>query len=140
MMTYGQDQNGAQSAYRENAILAASPEELVVLLYKHLIINLKRAAKQILAEDFQGKGESLGKANDIVLELLSSLDFEQGGEISERLASLYSFFIREITAVGRTLDTARIGELVAIAEELHEAWEEAARQTGRAGKAAANGA
>lgn len=125
MMTYSGPQ-GAR-AYRENAVLSASPEQLVVLLYEHLIINLKKAARHIQARDFEGKAESLSRANDIVLELLSSLDFEKGGEISSRLASLYGFFNREIATVGRTLDTARIAQLVEMAEELRGSWAEAAR-------------
>lgn len=127
MMTY-QNQQGAQAAYQRNAVLSASPEQLVVLLYKHLIINLKKADRQIRAKDYAGKADSLTKANDIVLELLASLDFEKGGAIASRLASLYGFFSQEILAVGRNLDTARIAQLVEMAEELHESWSEAARQ------------
>jgi len=125
MMTYSGSQ-GAR-AYRENAVLSASPERLVVLLYEHLIISLKKAARHIQERDFEGKAESLTRANDIVLELLASLDFEKGGEISSRLASLYGFFNREIATVGRTLDTARIAQLVEMAEELRGSWAEAAR-------------
>jgi flagellar protein FliS len=124
-MTYS-NQQGAQ-AYRENAVLSATPEQLVVLLYDHLIINLKRAIPQIRNRDMEGKARSLTRAQDIVMELLSSLDFDQGGEISNRLASLYGFFSQEIATVGRTLDTARIGQLVEMAEELRESWVEAAR-------------
>lgn len=125
MMTYSGPQ-GAR-AYRENAVLSASPEQLVVLLYEHLIINLKKAARHMQERNFEGKAEALTRANDIVLELLSSLDFEKGGEISSRLASLYGYFTREIATVGRTLDTARIAQLVEMAEELRESWAEAAR-------------
>ena len=125
-MTYQPDARGAK-AYRENAVLSATPEQLVVLLYEHLIINLKRADKQIRNRDLEGKGESLARANDIVLELLSSLDFDKGGEIAGRLASLYGFFSQEITTVGRTLDTARIAQLVEMAEELHESCAQAAK-------------
>lgn len=142
MMTYPKDQRGAQAAYRENAVMAASPEQLVVLLYEHLIINLKRADRQIRARDIAGKAESLTKANDIVLELLASLDFEKGGEIAQRLASLYGFFTQEISQVSRTLDTARIGQIVEMAEELHESWAQAARtvETGKTGGQASGGA
>ena len=133
MMTYQQDPRAAK-AYRENAVLSASPEQLVVLLYEHLIINLKRAAKQIEKNDLQAKSESLNKANDIVLELLSSLDFDKGGDIASRLASLYGFFSQEIATVSRTLDTARIAQLVEMAEELHESWAQAAQAAeGQAG-------
>lgn len=125
MMTYSGPQ-GAR-AYRENAVLSASPEQLVVLLYEHLIINLKKAARHMQERNFEGKAEALSRANDIVLELLSSLDFEKGGEISSRLASLYGFFTREIATVGRTMDTARVAQLVEMAEELRGSWAQAAR-------------
>lgn len=97
------------------------------LLYEHLLINLKRMDRQIRARDFEGKAESSGKASEIVYELLSALDFDNGGDIAPRLASLYSYFLQELRTVSRTMDVGRLGQMVEMIEELHETWVEAAR-------------
>ncbi len=122
-MTYGR----RQDAYREAAILGSTPEQLVPLLYEHLLVALKRASTQIQAQDIEGKSVSLQKAFDIVFELLGALDFEKGGEIASRLASLYAYFTREISEINRTLDTARLEQLIKLVTPLHESWVEAAR-------------
>ena len=114
-------------AYRRTTVNSTSRERLVPLLYEHLLINLKRADRQIRSKDLEGKAESLGKASEIVYELLSALDFDQGGEIAGRLASLYSYFLQEIRTVSRKMDVARLGQMVEMIEELHEPWVEAAR-------------
>src|SRR5690606_26793395 len=116
-------------------VMSSSREELVVLLYRHLLANLRRAAKEIAARDIEGKAESLSKAADIVFELLGSLDFEAGGEFASRLASLYEFYLHEIREVGRTLDVDRLEKLIALVAELHEGWSQAAKQVRKAGSA-----
>ena len=115
------------SAYRETGVLSSSPEQLVPLLYEHLLVNLKRSAMRIRAGDIEGKFESLTRAADIVVELLSALDHEAGGELAQRLAALYAFWLREINVAGRDLDAGRVEEVAAMVASLLEAWEQAAR-------------
>ncbi len=114
--------------YKEAAILGSSPERLVLLLYEHLLVSLRRAALQIQSRNIEGKAQSLEKASDIVFELLASLDFEAGGELASRLAALYGWFITEIGEVSRTLDRERLERLISIVGTLHEAWIGAAEQ------------
>ena len=118
---------GRGATYKEAEVLGTSREQLVPLLYRHLLINLRRAGKQIDAGDIEGKAESLSRANDIVFELLTSLNREQGGELGQRLAALYAWFSDEIREAGRTLDRGRLDQLVELVGGLHEAWTEAAR-------------
>ena len=123
-MSYG---NAAQ-AYQANDVMGRPPEQLVVLLYEHLLVNLRRSALQIHRGDIEGKTRSLGRASDIVLELLSALDREKGGELASRLAALYGYFISEISQIGRTLDQERLARLISIVASLHTSWIEAAKQ------------
>jgi len=111
--------------YRQNAVLSMSREELVPLMYEHLLIGLRRAEKQIRERDIEGKAASVQKASGILYELMASLDFDAGGEVATRLASLYAYFIKELTEASRTLDAQRIVPLIEMATSLHEAWEEA---------------
>lgn len=133
-MSYG----SITSRYLENDVLSRPKEWLVPLLYEHLITSLNRATFQIESRDLAGKAASLDKASRIVLELLGSLDYERGGEIAVSLASLYSFFVGEIHAAGRTLDTTNLKRLVVMATELHEAWVQAAEQVAPRGRSGAS--
>ncbi|MBX6364553.1 MAG: flagellar export chaperone FliS [Gemmatimonadetes bacterium] len=122
-MTYA---SSSSDRYREARILGSSREQLVVLLYEHLLVSLRRAGAQIRARDLEGKAASLTRAADIVYELLGALDFDAGGELASRLAALYGFFVTEITEIGRTLDADRLDRLAGIVATLHESWAQAA--------------
>jgi flagellar protein FliS len=117
--------NGA-AAYQEAKIMGSSREQLVVLLYEHLLANLRRAAIQLHKQDIEGRGRSLERASDIVFELLSALDHDAGGELASRLAALYAYFIGEISTIGRTQDAVRLDRLTSLVAMLHKSWSQAA--------------
>ncbi len=115
------------SPYRATEVLSLSKEDLILVLYEHLMINLKRGSQQIRAKNIEGKSESLTRASSIVYELLASLDFEIGGELSSRLASLYAFWAKEISEAGRQMDAARLDTLIELVKPLHESWQHAVK-------------
>jgi flagellar secretion chaperone FliS len=117
--------NGA-TAYKEAKVLGSSPEQLVVLLYDHLLSCLRRAALHVRSDDTEGRISSLELASDVVFELLSALDVEAGGELARKLGALYAWFISEISAISREPDPARLERLTTIVVSLHESWERAA--------------
>ena len=120
---YGQ----RQTAYRDTEVLSSTPERLVPLMYEQLLVNLKRGLIRMRDGDVEGKFESLQRAQDILTELLGSLDFERGGEIAGHLSSLYTFWAREISDAGRAQDAPRLTRVTGMVAELHESWVEAVR-------------
>jgi flagellar protein FliS len=123
-MSYGRN----AAAYREASILSSSPEQLVVLLYDHLLASLKRAAHEINADNIEGKAKAFERASDIVYELLASLQDGEGGDLTRRLAALYAYIIAEISTINRTLDMSRLARLTDLVQTLHQSWAAAARQ------------
>ena len=116
------------TTYLETQIVSSSPEQLVPLMYQHLLSNLKRAGDQIESGDIEGKSESLQRASAIVFELMAALDMDDGGEIAMRLASLYTYFTKRIMELGRSMDVEILHELLELVGSLHESWLDAARQ------------
>ena len=125
-MSYGY---GTKStAYLEADIMSRPKEWLIPLLSEHLLSSLRRAAVQIEANDIAGRTQSLDKASAIVLELSSSLNREEGGQIAAELSSLYAFFVTEILQIGLSRDLGRLHKLALIVEEMLDAWTKAAEQ------------
>jgi flagellar protein FliS len=122
-MSYQQSGN----AYKATSVLTTSREQLVPLLYEHLLVNLRRASKQIQSGDVQGKAASVEKATAILYELLGSLDFDADNELASRLASLYTYFLKEINEASWSLKARRLDPLIEMVGSLHESWAEAAR-------------
>jgi flagellar protein FliS len=74
--------------------------------------------------------QAVGRAQDILTELMASLDFDAGGEIARNLFSLYVYFNRELMEANIAKDPARIKAVRNMLEELRLAWVEAVRQVG----------
>ncbi len=119
-MTYA----AASSTYREMEILSASPGRLVLIVYDYLLVHLKRAKIAIDTSNLELRGESLGKAQLAVAELMGGLDMERGGEMSRQLAALYSFFLASLIDVGRRNDAALLARITHQAAELRSAFAE----------------
>ena len=89
------------SSYQTQAIMSASPEQLIVKLYDLGISACHRDDRY--------------KVRAVLRELISSLDMDKGGEIAGRLYSLYAF----------CMDHSTSGDLETVAEilgGLREAW------------------
>lgn len=133
---------GQTARYLENEVLTRSPEWLVPLLYEHLLVNLRRAALHGEVGDREARADCLDRASSILGELLVSLDRDGGSEFADRLSGLYAYFAIELLELHRSDDAERLGKLIELITELHEAWVAAAEElaprgtTGAAGSAA----
>jgi flagellar protein FliS len=69
------------------------------------------------------------KAQEIITELMASLDFDQGGEIAQNLFSLYSWFNQELLEANVKQDPRRITIVRNMVNELRGAWGEVVSRT-----------
>ncbi len=123
---FGTPRPGAH-AYRQMSVdtdaLAASPHQLIVMLFDGALRAIDTAAAQMASGDIEGKGRSITKAIDIVGSgLAASLDRKNGGEIAERLASLYDYIIRQLIAVNISNDTAKLADTRKLLGQMRQNW------------------
>jgi flagellar protein FliS len=93
----------ARQQYQQQSVQTAPPEKLVEKLYDEGI-----------SACHQGDREHL---RNVLVELRSSLDLQNGGEVAERLQAIYDFCLRE-SASG---DLDVVHELL---DELRDGWRE----------------
>ncbi len=91
------NQTASPQAYRQGAVLAASPVGLVVMLYDGARRFLRQAAISMRAGEIERTHTTLRRAEMIVAHLDATLDMQQG-EISERLHAIYGFCLATSTA------------------------------------------
>ncbi|MEQ9570245.1 MAG: flagellar export chaperone FliS [Longimicrobiales bacterium] len=108
--------------YQNSRVVGARRENLVVLLYERLLADLRGAVVAMGERDYEVKAQRLEHALEILFELLGTLDHDAGGDLAARLSSLYGFFISEINAVSRSLDTARLERVIALIDGLYGSW------------------
>lgn len=121
-MSYAQ----AAATYQRNAILTASPEKLVKLLYEGAIKNLERS-KEGLSNPATARGNetstSLSKSIGILGELRASLDTAVGGKIAQDLDRLYEFAIDQITNSNSTRTPNGVTNALKVIRTLKEGWD-----------------
>jgi len=120
-------------AYKKTSVETASKEQILLMLYQAAIKNCKKAIEAIEAKDLVKKGESIGKLQDIVIELLNSLDFEVGGEIAKELSVLYDYILYSSTQANLNKDKKPLEGILNVLTTLYSGWTEAIK-TVKAGK------
>ena len=112
-------------AYKKTSVETASKEQILLMLYQAAINHCKKAIDSIEANDLAAKGESIGKMQDIVIELLNSLDHDVGGEITNELSDLYNFILYSSTQANINVDTAPLKGSLKVLNTLYSGWSEA---------------
>ena len=116
--------NNGVRRYRRANVVTADPKRLILMCYEGAIDNLKIGRQKIIEKDYEAKGRALTKVQDIINELLCSLDFEGGGSIARNLESLYNYMLRRIIHADVNKDISVIDEVIGMLNELKFAWEE----------------
>jgi flagellar protein FliS len=111
----------APNLYRESAVLTATPEQLVVMLYDGANRFLTQSAVAMREGRAGLAGEKLRRAEAIIDELLATLDMSVG-QIAERLQALYVFFKEHLMAARLKQDASKVDEVGRLMRELRDAW------------------
>lgn len=115
-------------AYRSHQVQGAGPLGLILLTYDALIQNLNFARNAAIAADYAAQADYSMRAVSALLELISSLDHEAGGQIAANLGSLYAYMYRRLMEC-QTNDTAdALSEVISLVEALREGWQNLSEQ------------
>ncbi len=119
--------NGTER-YLETAVETASPARLIVMLYDGAIRFINEAVQAMQAKEYERQNHAFQRAQRILAELISSLDFEKGGEIAENLFRLYTYMYNQLVEANLQDSIERAEHVVHLLSELREAWDIVASQ------------
>lgn len=109
----------------EARVASADPHQLILMLYDGALMAIATASHQIEIGDVAGKGQSISRAIDIIGNGLKiSLDMEAGGELSQRMYSLYEYMCTRLLHANSQNDRSALTEVSVLLGELRSAWEE----------------
>jgi flagellar protein FliS len=117
----------ARAAYLDASIATASPARLLVMLFDRLVLDVQRGLEAQRRGDVEDTHKHLTHAQDILLELSSSLrpeEFKGGYD----LAALYSFLHRQLVMANIRKDASITDEVLTLVTDLCETWRQAALQ------------
>ena len=120
---------GGLGAYRQVQAETAAPADLVLMLYDGLLRNLARGERAIEQGSNDDASNALIRSQEIVLELIASLDIEAGGDegaLSMRLASVYEYCYRRLVEANLRKQAAPAREVATLVGRVREAWAQSA--------------
>ena len=117
----------AADHYLEQRVLTATPAELTMMLFDACVGSLKLAIRLMEGGEHLAALPKLRKAQDIVLELRTSLNHE-AGQLASNLDALYTFAWTELLQAGITKDPRRAQAGLDVVEPLQQAWRQACVQ------------
>ncbi len=131
--------NSPFNQYFETQILTASPGKLLVMTYDAAIRFARTAQQKMLSGDLYEQSTNIGKVQNILLELMSSLNPTVDQQLTANLDALYTYMFDKLTQANIHDDAQAVDEVVNILTELRTTWAEAEQlaKTGSDTKAAA---
>lgn len=117
--------NNPYQQYRQAEVESLSQGELILMLYDGAIRFLREAID--LSGDFRNYEKvnaNLLRVQDIITELMVSLDMDKGGEISQNLLSIYVYVKRKLIEANMKKDKADMDEALKHLQSLRSAWDE----------------
>ncbi|WP_018930996.1 flagellar export chaperone FliS [Gracilibacillus lacisalsi] len=113
-------------AYQNNSVNTASPGELTLMLYNGCLKFIKQAKKAIESQNHQSKNEMIQKTQDIIRELMVTLD--QDAPIANEIMPLYDFVYHALTQANIKNDLEQLEQAREIIENFRDTWKEVIKQ------------
>lgn len=116
-----------RARYVDDSVATASPARLLTMLYDRLVLDLQRAETDQRGGDRAAAGPHLTHAQDIVGELMATLDVA-AWDGAPQLMSVYTFLLTELVGANVSGDPERTAACRELVEPLRDAWHQAAQE------------
>lgn len=116
-----------QKRYKQDNVTTATPVDLVIMLYDGCVKQLKLAKIHKENNALDKVSESLEKAEEIVLELVRSLNLSI--PMSNDLLKLYEFMLDEMVQANIRKDMDRLDPIIEMLNSLNESWRQVKQTT-----------
>jgi len=117
----------AYKQYETSQAHTADGGELIVMLYQGALRFLARASTTLQAGNLQESHDNLIRCQDIIAELMGSLDLS-AGDIAYNLYRIYEYMYHRLVQANLHKDAKPLDEVARLLRELLPAWQQAAKE------------
>lgn len=115
--------HGYTQVAAESGVSGADPHQLILMLYDGALASIHQARGHLAAGRVAEKGAAIGKAIRIIDEGLKvSVDADAGGQLAQRLLSLYDYLVMRLLQANLRNEEAALTEVTRHLNELRDAW------------------
>ena len=118
--------SGARAYTRMNAITGvenADPHRLIQMLIDGAIEKINRAKFFLINHNIAEKGQHISWAISIIGGLRASLNTELGGEVAQKLDSLYDFCCTTLVQANIHDDVEKLESVLQVMQEIKSGWD-----------------
>lgn len=109
--------------YQKNQVETAGQAKLILMLYEGAVRFLEGSRKALQEGELQKAHQNLVRAQDILAELMSSLDLE-AGDVAVNLFRLYDYMYNQLVQANVKKDAEPLEQVEKMLLELRDAWKE----------------
>lgn len=109
-------------SYQQNSINTASPGELTLMLYNGCLKFIHIAKGAIAEKNIEAKNTNLKKAQNIIQELMVTLNLEL--EVSKSMLPLYDYVYRRLIEANLKSDLAILDEVEEFVTDFRDTWKQ----------------
>lgn len=122
----GADNNTAMdnlsNEYLRSAVMTASPEQLHLMLYDGAIRFTRQGIEGVQARKWEDAFNGFTRAQKIILEMTSALNYDVDRPLCERMAGLYNFIYRKLVEASVDRNVKAGEEALGLLEYQRETW------------------
>ncbi|MCH1625057.1 flagellar export chaperone FliS [Fredinandcohnia quinoae] len=111
--------------YQDNSVFTATPGELTLMLYNGCLKYIGLAKQSIQEKDIEKKHVNISKAQNIINELMVTLNMDY--QISKEMRLLYDFINRKLIEANVKNDDLALKEAEGLVIEFRDTWKEVIR-------------
>ena len=115
--------NVAYNRYKENSVFTASAEELTLMLYNGLIKFIMQAQNAVDKKEISKANEKIIRAQDIVLELINTLDMKYS--VSKDFLAMYEYMNKRLIQANIKKDKEILFEVLEFSKQFRDTWVQA---------------
>ena len=110
------------SEYLKNRVLAASPEELRLLLLEGALKFARQGREGLARKDFEAVFNGLSQCRDVVMELLTTIRTEVDPDLAAKVKALYTFIYTLLVEGGHEKDLKKVDTAIELLDFERETW------------------
>ena len=120
-------------AYQNTQVQTSNQKQMIVMLFDGMDRFMSRAIQGIERDDIEVAHTHLHRTGQILLELMSTLREDKGGEIALNLKRLYLFCYERIVIANLKKDVRMIKDVKEVMANLAEGWKYIGQKAERSG-------
>ena len=122
--------NNAQYTYQATRISTATKEQLLLITYDIGIKACRTAENAMTSKtpDYDTANKEIIRAQEVVRELMVTLNRERGGEMADKLMQLYEYMYQQLVDANMKKEPDNLRTVRGMLEELKQTWESALLQ------------